>query len=113
MSDYMDKLIHVGYTNKYQLDYAKDQEGYFYCDPDNECNIPLYMLTVHSFRAHNSVVVETHEAMQARIVELESLIKEADDYLNTNKLTTICNGSILHAAFKEALKDEKGSQCLK
>ena len=52
---------------------------------------------------------ETHEAMQARIVELESLIKEADDYLNTNKLTTICNGSILHAAFKEAIKDEKGS----
>lgn len=53
--------------------------------------------------------VNTHDTMQARIVELESLIKEADDYLNTNKLTTICNGSILHAAFKEAIKDEKGS----
>jgi hypothetical protein len=53
--------------------------------------------------------IEQHDAMQARIVELESLIKEADDYLNTNKLTTICNGSILHAAFKEAIKDEKGS----
>ena len=53
--------------------------------------------------------INTHDTMQARIVELESLIKEADDYLNTNKLTTICNGSILHMAFKEALKDEKGS----
>lgn len=53
--------------------------------------------------------ISTHDEMQARIVELESLIKEADDYLNTNKLTTICNGSILHMAFKEAIKDEKGS----
>ena len=50
-----------------------------------------------------------NSGLQARIAELESLIKEADDYLNTNKLTTICNGSILHAAFKEAIKDEKGS----
>ena len=54
-------------------------------------------------------IINSNDTMQARITELESLIKEADDYLNTNKLTTICNGSILHAAFKEAIKDEKGS----
>lgn len=81
MSDYMDKLIHVGYTNKYQLDYAKDQEGSFYCDHDNECNIPLYMLTAHSFRAHNNVVVETHDAMQARIVELVFSLDDRDCYI--------------------------------
>ncbi len=45
------------------------------------------------------------EKMQDRITELETLIKESDDYLNTNSMTSICSGSILHTKFKQALKD--------
>jgi hypothetical protein len=72
----MSNLIHVGFTNKYQLDYAKEQEGAFYCDSDNECYIPLYMLKAHAMRAIDSVVVETHDALTARVAKLEALLKE-------------------------------------
>jgi hypothetical protein len=44
------------------------------------------------------------DAMQARIAELEALLKEADDYLNINTLTSIGSGSIIHSAFKQALE---------
>ena len=36
-----------------------------------------------------------------RIVELKALCKEASDYLDTNNLTNIGHGSILHTKFKE------------
>lgn len=75
MSEYMDKLIHVGFTNKYQLDYANDAEGAFYCDSDNECNIPLYMLSVHSMRANDSVVIETHDKLTAQVAELRAALE--------------------------------------
>ena len=45
-----DELVHVGYTNPYQIKYAKDEEGSFYPDTDNECYIPLYMLKKHKHR---------------------------------------------------------------
>jgi len=70
----MSGLIHVGFTNKYQLDYANEAEGAFYADSDNECYIPLYMLKAHSMRAPDSVVVETHEAMVLRVKELEGAL---------------------------------------
>tara|TARA_R110000824_G_scaffold400649_2_gene608654 strand:- start:1329 stop:1664 length:336 start_codon:yes stop_codon:yes gene_type:complete len=86
MSDYMDKLIHVGFTNKYQLDYASEAEGAFYSDSDNECNIPLYMLSVHSMRASDSVVVETHDALVEQnkalikvINEIRSMVTDVQD----------------------------------
>ena len=41
----------------------------------------------------------------ARNAELEALIKEADEYLNTNSMTSIGSGSILHNKFKQALKE--------
>lgn len=44
------KLIHVGYTNQYQVGYAKDDQGAFYPDTDNDCYIPLYMLATHVHR---------------------------------------------------------------
>jgi hypothetical protein len=44
------ELVHVGYTNPYQIKYAKDEEGSFYPDTDNECYIPLYMLKKHKHR---------------------------------------------------------------
>ena len=45
------KLIHVGYTSGHQIDYAKKESGSFYPDTDNECWIPLYMLSIHAHRA--------------------------------------------------------------
>ncbi|WP_029511155.1 hypothetical protein [Marinobacterium stanieri] len=44
------KLIHVGFTNGNQVEYAKTEEGAFYPDTDNDCWIPLYMLAVHAHR---------------------------------------------------------------
>lgn len=44
--------IFVGYTNAYQVEYAKTEEGAFYPDNDNDCYIPLYMLKIHEHRAH-------------------------------------------------------------
>ena len=49
-------------------------------------------------------LLEDIDTMQARIDELESLIKEADDSLNITKSMSISSGSILHMAFKEALR---------
>lgn len=49
--------------------------------------------------------INTHDTMQARIVELEVMIKEADAYLDINSMTSIGGGSILHTKFKQALKD--------
>lgn len=43
------------------------------------------------------------ESLQAENKDLKSILKEADDYLNTNNLTSIGNGSVLHNKFKGAL----------
>ena len=48
-----------------------------------------------------------NKLMQARIAELEATIKEADDYLNTNSMTNIGSGSVLHTKFKQSLKDNQ------
>jgi len=45
-----DVLLHVGYTNPCQIEYAGTEEGAFYPDTDNECYIPLYMLKIHFHR---------------------------------------------------------------
>lgn len=49
-----DKLIFVGYTNGSQILYANDRshggEGLFFKDFDNDCMIPLYMLSTHYHR---------------------------------------------------------------
>lgn len=49
-----DELIFVGYTNGHQIGYAKESEGGFYPDTDNECYIPLYMLKTHAHRIENT-----------------------------------------------------------
>ena len=41
---------------------------------------------------------------QPRVSELEAVVKEACDYLDTNELTTIGSTSILHRKFKNAIK---------
>lgn len=41
-----------------------------------------------------------------RIAELKALLKEADDYLNTNNQTNIAHGSILHGKFAAAWRDK-------
>lgn len=38
-------------------------------------------------------------ALQGRVMMLEAILKEADDYLNTNNQTNIGHGSILHGKF--------------
>lgn len=47
---------------------------------------------------------ETVEALLSRIDTLETLLREADDYLDTHQETTIGSGSILHRRFKEAIR---------
>ena len=44
------KNVFVGYTNGYQIHCAKESEGFFYPNTDNECYIPLYMLAIHEHR---------------------------------------------------------------
>lgn len=46
---------------------------------------------------------KTHDRYWQQVNKLTALIKEADDYLNTNKLTNIGHGSILHQKMKSAL----------
>jgi hypothetical protein len=43
------------------------------------------------------------DTLTARVVELEGLVSEIDTYLDTNNLTSIGNGSVLHILCKEAL----------
>jgi hypothetical protein len=54
------ELIHVGFTNGYQVKYAKDEEGAFYPDTSGDCYIPLYMLKSHEHR------IETTSIQQLR-----------------------------------------------
>lgn len=50
------KLVHVGYTNGYQIYYAKnDESGSFYPDTYNDCYIPLYMLDIHLHRLETTL----------------------------------------------------------
>lgn len=77
----LNKLIHIGFTNECQIDYAMEDQGYFYSNSDDGCNIPLYMLDSHFMRATNSVVVNSHNEMKERIGELESLLKFTKDAL--------------------------------
>ena len=44
---------------------------------------------------------------QPRVSELESVVKEACDYLDTNELTTIGSTSILHQKLENAIKPPK------
>ena len=88
-----DELIFVGYTNGHQVAYAKESEGVFYPDTDNECYIPLYMLKTHAHRIESTSggqvtfeqvkqpttadYLEANEAMltktKAKMVSIESL----------------------------------------
>ena len=47
-----------------------------------------------------------------RIEETENVLREANDYLNTNHLTNITHGSILHQKIKDAIGDEPATTCL-
>ena len=50
-------------------------------------------------------VTQREIALVERVGKLEALCKEADEYLNTNDMTNIGHGSILHKKFQEAWKD--------
>lgn len=51
--------------------------------------------------------INTHDNLVKQNEALKDLIRDADDYLNINELTSIGSGGILHRAFKEALKDDE------
>jgi len=53
--------------------------------------------------AHASIVKRNTEIadLKLRVEYLENILKEADDYLSTNNLTSIGHGSILHKKFKQ------------
>jgi len=67
------KLIHVGYTNGYQIKYAKEEEGSFYPDTENDCWIPLFMYECHLHRAAPNL--EQFDYVR----QLESALKEICD----------------------------------
>lgn len=50
----------------------------------------------------NAVLNSQHDKIQA----LTKLIKEADEYLDTNSLTSIGSGSSLHKKFKDAINTQ-------
>ena len=70
----MRELIHVGFTNKYQVTYAAEEEGAFYNDSENECNIPLYMLKTHEHRA----TISGANSDDDKIKMLEQIITEKE-----------------------------------
>lgn len=73
----MSDLVFVGYTNGHQLKYAKEDEGVFYPDTDNECYIPLYMLKTHWHRIESTSDFNvTHEEIfDNRIADLERQLR--------------------------------------
>lgn len=42
--------------------------------------------------------------LERQLAEARELVTEADEYLDTNELTTICHGSILHQKFKQLME---------
>lgn len=44
-----------------------------------------------------------HFEAAKRIEELEAVIREANDYLNYNELTSVGSGSAIHNSFKHAI----------
>jgi|GEM_PF-2982209 len=50
------ELLHVGFTNGYQVKYAKTEEGTFYPDTCGDCYIPLYMLKSHEHRIETTSI---------------------------------------------------------
>lgn len=52
------------------------------------------------------MAVNNHDRLVEENEKLKALLKEASDYLDTNKLTTICSSSVFHQQFKEASNNE-------
>jgi len=50
------ELVHVGFTNGDQVNYAKVEEGSFYPDTSGDCYIPLYMLKSHEHRIETTSI---------------------------------------------------------
>lgn len=48
------------------------------------------------------------EAANARVIALEKIMREADEYLTRNTLNSICSGSLLHQQLKAALAAVEG-----
>jgi regulatory protein YycH of two-component signal transduction system YycFG len=46
--------------------------------------------------------INSHDALTARVAELEAVIKEADEYLDYNDMTSIGSGSAIHMEFKKS-----------
>ncbi|NCP63188.1 MAG: hypothetical protein GW763_11330 [Paraglaciecola sp.] len=61
----------VGYTNGNQISYAKEEEGSFYPDTDNDCYIPLYMLDVHLHRLGGTESEEWMNSLQTKQLRAE------------------------------------------
>ena len=58
------ELLHVGFTNGYQIKYAKEEEGAFYPDTDGDCYIPLYMLKSHEHRIETTSVEQLRKEQE-------------------------------------------------
>ena len=66
-----------------------------------EANNHRYNTEQAGFKVRSLVKASDLLDMAYRVTELEALIFEADKYLETNNLTQISSGSILHNKFKE------------
>jgi len=109
----MSELIHVGFTNNYQISYAKEDEGGFYNNNDQESYIPLYMLKVHEHRAVISganndddqiemlekIIAEKEAVIQGLNKTIAQLQADAIDMIESRRnkdidLEIACNGKI-------------------
>lgn len=58
------ELLHVGFTNGDQVNYAKVEEGSFYPDTSGDCYIPLYMLKSHEHRIETTSVEQLRKEQE-------------------------------------------------
>lgn len=68
------EIIHVGFTNAAQIHYVvRDKsEGSFFCDTQDGCNIPVYMLATHLRRIDLTKFLTNEEKQQLEIALLSS-----------------------------------------
>lgn len=107
----MSELVFVGYTNGHQIKYAREDEGVFYPDTDNECYIPLYMLKTHLHRIEstsdfNVTLEEIFDSgqLENRIVDLERQLKaerEINDRLRVVETERAVRNDELYEALGE------------
>ena len=78
--------------------------------PVGDGEFTLVAMSKHTYISMNKaavIAINSYDANQERIAELEALCRECADYLDTNKFTSIHNDSYLHRDLRSnALKEQ-------